>query len=65
MLLGLILVPIVNLFTRVRNKTAVEEMFGCYNKNVTVKAATALIFPEDGAAAESCARCTDAPSEAD
>lgn len=65
MLLGLILVPIVNLFTRVRNKTAVEEMFGCYNKNVTVKAATALISPEDGAAAESCVRCTDAPSAAD
>lgn len=42
MLLGLVLVPIVNLFTRVRNKAEVEKMFGCYDRSVTVKAATAL-----------------------
>ena len=42
MLAGLVIVPIVSLVSRVKNKNAVEEMFECYNHRVTVSASTAL-----------------------
>ena len=42
MLLGLILVPIVSLFTKVSEPEKIDEMFDCYNHTVTVKASTAL-----------------------
>jgi Na+/proline symporter len=42
MLLGLVIVPVVSLFTKVRKKEKVEEMFGCYENTVTVHASTSL-----------------------
>ena len=42
MVLGLVLVPIVSLFTRVKDKKAVEEMFDCYSRTVVVRSSTAL-----------------------
>lgn len=42
MVLGLVLVPVVSLFSKVRDKEAVEKMFTCYDHKVTVSAATAL-----------------------
>jgi len=43
MLLGLVIVPIVSAFTRVKNKDEVEKMFDCYNREVTVRASTSLM----------------------
>jgi SSS family solute:Na+ symporter len=43
MLLGLVIVPIVSAFTRVKNKDKVEKMFDCYNREVTVRASTSLM----------------------
>ena len=42
MVAGLVIVPIISIFTRVENKNAVEGMFECYNHRVTVSASTAL-----------------------
>ncbi len=42
MLAGLIIVPIVSLFTKKPNNALVEEAFSCYNKTVTVPAKEAL-----------------------
>ena len=42
MVAGLVVVPVVSFFTRVKNKNAVEDMFECYNHRVTVSASTAL-----------------------
>lgn len=42
MVLGLVLVPLVSLFSKVHDKDAVEKMFSCYDNKVTVSAATAL-----------------------
>jgi len=47
MLLGLVIVPIVSLFTRVKNKEAVKGMFQCYERTVTVRASTSLIDEEE------------------
>ena len=42
MLLGLVVVPVVSLCSRISLKAEVEEMFGCYNSTVTVRATDAL-----------------------
>lgn len=46
MVAGLIIVPIVSLFTRVKDKDEVEKMFNCYEKEVTVRALTSLMDEE-------------------
>ena len=47
MLLGLVIVPVVSLFTRVSNKEEVGKMFECYERKITVKAATSLDDEEE------------------
>ena len=42
MLLGLVVVPVVSALTRVKNKEAVQGMFQCYERTVTVRASTSL-----------------------
>ena len=42
MLLGLLIVPIVSLLTRVSDKAAVERMFSCYNEKNSVPVTKAL-----------------------
>ena len=42
MLLGLVVVPVVSLLSKVNRKEEVEEMFGCYASTVTVRATDAL-----------------------
>jgi solute:Na+ symporter, SSS family len=42
MVLGLVLVPIVSMFTSVKDKKNVDKMFSCYDNKVTVHALTAL-----------------------
>lgn len=42
MLLGLAVVPVVSLFTKVKDRKAVDEMFTCYEHSVTVHASTSL-----------------------
>ena len=42
MLLGLVIVPVVSLFTKVDRKESVERMFKCYDYTVTVRASTSL-----------------------
>ena len=42
MVLGLVIVPVVSLFTKVTRKEEVDKMFGCYDTNVTVRATDAL-----------------------
>ena len=42
MIAGLILVPLVSLFTKKPEKTAVDEMFSCYEQTVVVAAKEAL-----------------------
>lgn len=49
MVLGLVLVPVVSLFSKVRDKEAVEKMFTCYDHKVTVSAATALTTETESA----------------
>lgn len=46
MVAGLIIVPVVSLFTRVTDKEEVEKMFNCYEKEVTVRALTSLMDEE-------------------
>jgi SSS family solute:Na+ symporter len=43
MVAGLVVVPIVSLFTSVQEKENVEKMFGCYERKVTVHASTSLM----------------------
>ena len=52
MVLGLILVPVVSLFSKVKDKDAVNKMFSCYDHKVTVSAATALSQTPDNISAE-------------
>ena len=47
MLLGLVIVPVVSLFTRMDKKEKVEEMFDCYDTTVTVRASTSLIEEQE------------------
>ncbi len=42
MLLGLVVVPVVSLLTKVNRKADVDEMFDCYSSTVTVRATDAL-----------------------
>ena len=42
MLLGLVVVPVVSLFSKVKRKEEVDGMFGCYDTTVTVRASEAL-----------------------
>jgi hypothetical protein len=42
MLLGLVVVPAVSLCSKMNRKEEVEEMFGCYDNTVTVRAADSL-----------------------
>ena len=42
MLAGLVIVPAVSLFGKVKNEKEVEDMFDCYNHTVTVLASTSL-----------------------
>lgn len=46
MVAGLIIVPVVSLFTRVKDKEEIEKMFNCYEKEVTVRALTSLMDEE-------------------
>ena len=43
MVLGLVIVPVVSLLTKVTCQEKVEKMFGCYENTVTVRASTSLM----------------------
>ena len=47
MLLGLVIVPVVSLFTKMNRKEEVEKMFDCYDTAVTVRASTSLIEEQE------------------
>ena len=47
MLLGLVIVPVVSLLTREKNKDEVDRMFQCYERTVTVRASTSLRDDEE------------------
>ncbi len=47
MVLGLVIVPVVSLLTRVSRKEEVERMFGCYDTTVAVRATTALVDTQE------------------
>jgi len=47
MVLGLVIVPVVSLFTKVSRKDEVAEMFSCYDTTVTVRATTALVDEQE------------------
>ena len=47
MLLGLVIVPVVSLLTKVRDTEKVEEMFDCYENTVTVRASTSLVEEQE------------------
>ena len=47
MVLGLVIVPLVSIFTKVRDKQAVDRMFESYESRVTVKATDALAGAEE------------------
>jgi SSS family solute:Na+ symporter len=42
MLAGLIIVPVVSVFTKAPDRTLVEDAFSCYNKKVMVRQSEAL-----------------------
>ena len=47
MLAGMVIVPVVSLFSRVPDKERINEMFKCYDRTVTVKASSALAEEEE------------------
>ena len=47
MLLGLVIVPVVSLFTKMNRKEEVEKMFDCYDTTVIVRASTSLIEEQE------------------
>ena len=47
MVLGLVIVPVVSLFTRIRRKEEVDQMFGCYDNTVTVRVTTSLVDEQE------------------
>ncbi|MBR4959990.1 MAG: sodium:solute symporter [Clostridia bacterium] len=47
MVVGLVLVPIVNLFTKKPEAAFVDEIFSCYNQTVTVQSSVALADTEE------------------
>lgn len=48
MVFGLVLVPVISLFTKVRNSAEVDRMFECYEETVTVRATTSLSDSVEG-----------------
>ncbi len=44
MVAGLVIVPIVSLFTKKPDRSAVDEMFTCYEKTITVKSSKSLSY---------------------
>ena len=47
MLLGLVIVPVVSLFTKIRRKEDVDKMFSCYDSTVTVRVTTSLVDEQE------------------
>ncbi len=47
MLLGLVIVPLVSILTPMRDRNAVDEMFKCYDRTVTVRASSSLADKEE------------------
>ncbi len=47
MVAGLVIVPIVSAFTKVKEKENVDRMFDCYERQVTVHASTSLMDAEE------------------
>ena len=47
MVVGLVLVPIVNLFTKKPDQAFLDDVFSCYNQTVTVQSAVALADTEE------------------
>ena len=47
MVSGLIIVPIVSLFSKINDKESVDKMFSCYDRQVTVHASTSLMDADE------------------
>ena len=47
MVLGLVIVPVVSLFTKIRRKEEVNQMFKCYESTVTVRVTTSLVDEQE------------------
>ena len=47
MVLGLVIVPVVSLFTKIRQKEEVDRMFKCYESTVTVRVTTSLVDEQE------------------
>ena len=47
MVLGLVIVPVVSLFTKVTRNDEVQKMFGCYETTVTVPVTTSLVEEQE------------------
>ena len=47
MVLGLVIVPVVSLFTKIRRKEDVDRMFSCYDSTVTVRVTTSLVDEQE------------------
>ena len=47
MVLGLVIVPVVSFFTKIRRKDEVDKMFSCYDTTVTVRATTSLVDDQE------------------
>ena len=46
MILGLVIVPVVSIFSKKEDKQRIDAMFGCYDRTVLVKASSALAEEE-------------------
>lgn len=47
MLSGMVIVPVVSLFSKVADKEKIDTMFKCYDRTVTVKASSSLVDEEE------------------
>jgi len=47
MVAGLVIVPIVSAFTKVKEQESIDKMFSCYNREVTVRASTSLMDADE------------------
>jgi SSS family solute:Na+ symporter len=47
MVAGLVIVPVVSLFSKVKEQESVDKMFSCYNREVTVRASTSLMDADE------------------
>ena len=47
MIIGLVIVPVISLFTKKPDKELVEGAFACYNKEVMVHQSTSLSDEEE------------------